>query len=159
MRFAFRSCCFGAMLVVAGSTSARAQKANDPVIGTWVYNAAKSKPAAGAEVLKSGTRMYEVVGGKLHSAGQSVRASGVDKYEFTGAYDGKDAPYTGSGGDRIAMTAINDRTVDATLKRGTAVLQKTRREVSADGKTLTMTTTRYDAAGKTTMSITVYDRK
>lgn len=149
-----------AVLLMPLASRAHAQQANDPVVGTWVLNVAKSTYATPADKPKSGTRMYEVIGGKLHSAGQTVRANGaVDRYEFTGAYDGKDAPYTGSTGDRITMTMVNARTVDATLKKGSTVVQKTRREVSTDGKSLTMTTTRYDAAGKGTTSTAVYDRK
>jgi hypothetical protein len=147
-------------LVLFATAPAAAQKANDPVIGHWVYNAAKSKYADPTKAPKSGERMYEVVGGKLHSAGSTVQADGTtQKYEFTGAYDGKDAPYTGMAGDRISMTSIDERTVDATLKKGGKAVQKTRRAVSKDGKSLTMTTTLTAADGKTTTNISVYDRK
>lgn len=149
-----------AALLLATTATAHAQKANDPVIGNWVLSVAKSKYASPADAPKSGTRMYEVVNGKLHSAGQSVRADGsVDKYEFTGAYDGKESPYMGSAGDHITMTSVNDRTINATLLNKGKVVQKTHREVSADGKTLTMTTTRYAADGKQSTSIAVYTRK
>lgn len=149
-----------AALLAFAAAPAAAQKSNDPVIGSWVYNAAKSKYADPAKAPKSGERMYEVVGGKLHSAGSTVQADGsTQKFEFTGAYDGKESPYTGTAGDKIIMTSINERTVEATLKKGGKVVQTTRREVSKDGKSLTMTTTMTGADGKTATNVSVYNRK
>ena len=147
-------------LLALSATTAAAQKANDRSIGTWTFNAGKSKYTAPSVAPKSGTRMYEVVGGKLHSTGQTVKPDGtVDKYEFTAAYDGKDAPYKGPAGDKISITQINDHAVEATLKKAGKVVQTTRREVSADGKTMTMTTKLTGADNKTTTNVAVYDKK
>jgi hypothetical protein len=159
MALSMRTLCLMALVATVPAVPAGAQQANDPVIGQWTLDVAKSKSSTPGTALTSGNRMYEVIGGKLHSKGETVRADGTkNPYEFTGAYDGKDAPYTGSGGDRISMAVVNARTVDATLKRDGKVVQRTRREVSADGKTLTMTTTVTGTDGKPVTNVSVYTR-
>lgn len=142
------------------TSTASAQAADDPAIGTWVLNVAKSKPANPASANIAGTRMYEVMNGKLHSKGSSTKADkSVDPYEYTAAYDGKTYPYKGANGDQIAMTSVDKWTIDASLTKGGKLVQKTRRTVSKDGKTMTMTSTAYGADGKASTGVAVYDRK
>ena len=68
--------------------------ADDPQMGTWKLNEAKSKFAPG--VPKNHTVVYETVGDNV-----KITADGTDKdgkathNEWTGKFDGKDYPVTG----------------------------------------------------------------
>jgi len=68
--------------------------ADDPQIGTWKLNEAKSKFAPG--VPKNHTVIFEAAGDKV-----KITVDGIDKdgnathNEWTGKFDGKDYPVTG----------------------------------------------------------------
>ena len=60
---------------------------------------------------------------------------------YTGNYDGKDYPITGSetGADTVSLKRIDARTTERTDKKGGKVVMTFTRKVSADGKVLTVT--------------------
>ena len=135
--------------------------AAEPHIGMWKLNEAMSKFSPGAT--KNTTVVYEIVG-----SGDNVKivVDGTDKdgkpihSEWTGKFDGKDYPVTGSAvEDARAYTKIDDRTVDFASKKGGKVNLTGRVVVSADGKTRTVTATATDSSGKKVQNTAAYDKQ
>ena len=135
--------------------------AAEPHIGMWKLNEAMSKFTPGAT--KNTTVVYEIVG-----SGDNVKiiVDGTDKdgkpihSEWTGKFDGKDYPVTGSAiEDTRAYTKIDDRTLDFTSKKGGKASVTGRVVIAPDGKRRTVTTTATDPSGKTMQSTAVYDKQ
>ena len=146
-------------LTAVAQTNAAVQ-ATDPVAGTWVLNGAKSKIVPGPAP-KRETRVYAVNGTQIALATTSVGAD--DKsvtVRSTYAYDGKDYPVTSSPDyDTQAVKRVDRSTVTAELKKAGKVVQTTRRTVSSDGKTLTLTFRGMNAKGQTVDDVRIYDKQ
>ena len=133
--------------------------ADDAFTGTWKFNEAKSKLAAGAP--KNNTVVYEAAGDSV-----KVTVDGTDKdgkpthNEWTGKFDGKDYPVTGDPtSDGRSNTKIDDHTLGFNVKKGGKVTTSGRIVVSADGKSRTVTTSGTDSKGKKVTSTAVYDKQ
>jgi len=144
-----------ALCVIAGAVSFAA---DNPHIGTWKLNEAKSKFPPGAA--KNNTVVYEVVGDQIKVTVDGVNANGKPTHsEWTGKFDGKDYPLTGdSDSDTRSYRKIDARTIELINKKDGKVVISGKVAVSADGKTRTVTLTSTDAAGKKTHSTAVYDK-
>jgi hypothetical protein len=134
----------------------------DVTAGTWKLNAAESKytPAAQARyetinIEAVGDNMdFKVILDGTDSAGQKVHA------EWTGKYDGKDYPVTGSPDiDSLAYTKRDDRHYDSTNKRSGKVRGTAKIVYSADGKTRTVTSSGTNSKGKKVSATAVYDKQ
>ena len=132
----------------------------DMTVGTWKLNAAKSKytPAAQAryETIKIeavGDNMKVILDG-TDSASKQVHA------EWTGKYDGKDYPVTGSPDiDSLAYTKRDNRHYDSTNKRDGKVSATAKIVYSADGKTRTVTSSGTNSKGEKVSATAVYDKQ
>jgi hypothetical protein len=144
----------GLMLFV-GLTMCAAQ---NPHLGTWKLNQAKSKFAAGSG--KNLTVSYEAVGDQIKATLDGLDAQGKPTHdEWTGKFDGKDYAVTGdSNSDMRSYKKINDRTMEAAAKKDGKVILTARIVVSADGKTRTVTVHSTDSSGKKIVSTAVYDK-
>ena len=133
--------------------------ADDPNMGTWKLNEAKSKIAAGAP--KNTSVVYEAAGDMVKITVDGVDAEGKPvHHEWTGKFDGKDYPVTGDpGSDARSYKKVGDRTLEFTAKKGDKVTISGRGVVSADGKTRTVTITGNDSKGKKYTSTAVYDKQ
>src|SRR6516165_551267 len=132
---------------------------DDPQMGTWKLNEAKSKFAPGAP--KNHTVVYEAAGDDI-----KVTVDGTDKdgkathNEWTGKFDGKDYPVTGDPtSDMRSYKKANDRTLEITVKKDGKITASGRVVVSADGKTRTVTISGTDADGKKFSNEAVYDKQ
>ena len=75
-------------------------------------------------------------------------------------WSAKDVPVVGSpNGDTAARTRVNATTTKLVNKKGGNILSTLTLVVSADGKTLTITTTGKDAKGQKIDSVAVYDKQ
>ena len=133
--------------------------ADDPQMGTWKLNEAKSKFAPG--VPKNHTVIYETAGDNV-----KITVDGTDKEgkpthsEWTGKFDGKDYPVTGdSTSDMRSYTKVSDRILKMAVKKDGKVTVTGRVIVSADGKSRTVTTSGTDAEGKKVKNKVVYDKQ
>ena len=133
--------------------------AQNPFIGTWKLNDAKSKFGPGAT--KNTTVTYEVSGDNI-----TVTVDGMDSADkpvhnvWTGKFDGKAYPLTGgSEGSTRSYRKIGMRTLAFTEKSGGKITTSGRIVVSADGKSRTVTATAIDASGKKNHSVAVYDKQ
>ncbi len=133
--------------------------ADDPHMGTWKLNEAKSKIAAGAP--KITTVVFEAAGDSVKVTVDGTNGDGTPLHsEWTGKFDGKDYPVTGdTNADTRSYKKVNDRTLASTNKKGDKVTVTGRSVVSADGKTRTLTLSGTDAKGKKYTSTAVYDKQ
>src|SRR5437016_13943585 len=85
--------------------------ADNPNMGTWKLNEAKSKFSPGAA--KNQTVVYEPAGDNVKVTVDGMDSAGQRLHnEWTGKFDGKDYPITGSPtGDMRSYKRVNDRTL------------------------------------------------
>jgi hypothetical protein len=133
--------------------------AQNPNMGTWKLNEAKSKAPAGAP--KNNTVVYESAGDNVKVTVDGVDAAGKPTHnEWTGKFDGKDYPLTGDPtADARSYKKVNDHTTDLANKKDGKVVLTGRIEVSADGKSRTVTVSGTDAKGKKVKYTSVYDKQ
>jgi glucose/arabinose dehydrogenase len=132
---------------------------DDPQMGTWKLNEAKSKFAPGAP--KNHTVVYGSTGDNV-----KVTVDGTDKdgkathNEWTGKFDGKDYAVTGDPtSDMRSYKKIGDRVVKITVKKDGKVTVTGRIVVSADGKSRIVTTGEAGAEGKSPKNRAIYDKQ
>ena len=149
----------GTLVAVAFASTAFAQMPKG-MAGTWKLNAAKSTFSPGPAP-KSMTIVYTPAGDALTIAVDVVPAAGdAQKWAMTAAYDSKDHPVTGNpDADTISMKRINETTGESTFKKGGKVMAVNTRVLSADGKTLTITTKGTTSDGKPRHDVAVYDKQ
>ena len=148
------------LIVALGFFAAAAVSfADDPQMGTWKLNEAKSKLAPGAP--KNHTVVYETAGDNV-----KITVDGTDKdgnsthNEWTGKFDGKDYPVTGDPtSDMRSYQKVGDRLLKMTIKKDGKVTVTGRIIVSADGKSRMVSTSEAGAKGKGSTNKTVYDKQ
>jgi hypothetical protein len=142
--------------LVAAAYTVQAQA--DATVGTWKLNLAKTKYNAG-QAPKSTTLVIEAAGQGVKLTSNTVLADGsARKISYTATYDGKDAAVTGTPDyDTISLKKTANGSEGSRKKAG-EVLQTFTRVVSADGKTMTVTSTGTNAAGKVD-NVQVYDKQ
>ncbi len=133
--------------------------ADDPNMGTWKLNEAKSKFGPGAT--KNHTVVYEAAGDSVKVTVDGVDGEGKPSHnEWTGKFNGRYYAVTGDPtSDMRSYRRINSRTLTLTAKKGGKVTLTGRIVVSANGKTRTVTTTGKDSKGKWVTNRGVYDKQ
>jgi hypothetical protein len=131
---------------------------NNPQVGTWKLNEAKSKFAGKT---RNHTVVYETAGDQTKVTVDGVDENGAAVHsEWTGKFDGKDYPVTGdANSDARSYRMVNKNTLTFTGKKGGKPTLTGRIVVSKDGKTRTVTTTSTDAQGKKVTNTAVYDKQ
>jgi hypothetical protein len=138
-----------------------AQVPNDPRIGTWKINLAKSKFNPGPAP-KAMTVRFEPFGNNgLRVTIDTVEPNGeVTKHQYTANYDGKDYPVAGDPGrDTVALKRIDLYTLEYTNKRGGKVINTYREVTARDGKSRTITQKGMSSRGIPVDNEIVYDRQ
>jgi hypothetical protein len=132
--------------------------ADDPMMGTWKLNEAKSKIAPGAP--KNKTVVYSAAGDQIKVTVDGTDAEGKSIHsEWTGKFDGKDYPVTGDAtADMRAYKKEGKDTLEMTNKKDGKAAATGKVVVSADGKTRTVTINFTDAKGAKMTSVAVYDK-
>lgn len=133
--------------------------ADEPQMGTWKLNEAKSKFSPGAP--KNTTVVYSAAGDSTKVTTDGTDAEGKPAHsEWTGKFDGKDYPVTrDSGTDTRSYKKVNDHTLSFANKKGDKITISGRIVVSADGKTRTVTISGTDSKGRKFSSTAVYDKQ
>ena len=148
----------GLTLILTLVAGALCFAADNPMIGTWKLNEAKSKIAPGAP--KNNTVTYAAVGDQVKVTVDGTDAQGKSIHsEWTGKMDGKDYPVTGdSTADMRSYKMEGKDTLQLTNKKDGKVTVTGSITVSADGKTRTVTITGTDDKGAKMTSTAVYDK-
>jgi hypothetical protein len=133
--------------------------AQNPFMGTWKLNDAKSKLPPGAA--KINKVVYETEGIDFKVTTDGVDGSGNPMHsEWTGKFDGKDYPVKDDPNqDSRSYTRKGIHELDFQVKKGTKVTTSGRIVASDDGKSRTVTTRGIDAQGKKYKSMAVYDQQ
>ena len=154
------SCSFLLLGALSCATIGPVGGTNDPLVGTWVLNPAKSKFNPGPAP-KNITVTYEAAAGGLHVKSVVVTQDGASATsEYTAAPDGKDYPITGVPQvETVSVRQIDALTSERIDKRGGQRVQSYTRQVYADGKTLVVTQKGTDATGSTVDNEMVFDKK
>ena len=151
---------FVTMTVLLCATASRLP-AQNPTLGTWKANIAKSKYNPGPAP-KSMTRTVASEGDKVKYTFEGVAADGSPiSYSFTVAYDGKDYPITGaapSGVDTVSGKQSGPGSLESTFKKSGQPVFISRVKVSADGKVTTITQTSAPGAGSINNTV-VYEKQ
>ena len=135
------------IVLLALSTVAYAQ---DPNIGSWRVDLAKSKYNPADLAPKSVTVKSSAVGKGLNVVVDVVDNTGKSlHYEYTVTYDGQDVPVKGDPNrDTTAMKRIDELTFEQTNKKGGKVTTVSRLAYAKDGKSRTQTTTGVNPQGQ-----------
>jgi hypothetical protein len=145
-------------LVTFIALAARAWAADDPMMGTWKLNEAKSKIAPGAP--KNHTVVYAAAGDQVKITVDGTDAQGKTIHsEWTGKFDGKDYPVTGdANADMRSYKKAGKDTLEMANKKGGKVTVTGEVLVSDDGKSRTVTISFTDDKGAKVKSTAVYDK-
>jgi hypothetical protein len=149
------------ILAVLYTTAPVSSQGAPPWIGTWEQEI--RPPASRFE-----TAPYTRVTTRLEPWGDGIRVvydmvhtrGGRSHMEWTGRFDGRDYPVQGV--DYVltnAYTRLDDRRYQVDIKVDGAHVATARAEVSADGRTLTVTTEERGPGGQTRPSTVVYRRR
>jgi hypothetical protein len=130
----------------------------NPQIGTWKLNEAKSKLEPGMG--KNTTVVYAEQNDKIKITVEGVDKDGKPRHGvWIGKFDGKAYPSKGNlAWNAAAYKVVNDRINDITTMKDGKVMWTGRVEVSADGKSRTVTVKGTNENGKKFSSKVVYDK-
>jgi hypothetical protein len=133
--------------------------AQNPNLGTWKLNEAKSKIPAG--VGKNTTVVYSTAGSDIKVATDGVNATGQPAHtEWTGKFDAKPYPVTGDPNvDYRAYKAKGERILLPANMKGNKTVSNGKIELAKDGKSRTLAMTYFAADGKKTHAKYVYDKQ
>ena len=131
----------------------------NPTLGTWKLNEAKSKIPAGSS--KNLTVTYTAAGDSIKGTIDGVDGQGKPTHtEWTGKFDGKDYPVTGdSTSDMRAIKQVDDHHYDLTVKKGGKVTMTGKAVIAADGKSRTVTVSGMDSMGMKIEGVSIYDKQ
>jgi len=134
--------------------------ADDPFVGTWKLNLAKSNISAAA-TFKGGTAKIESQQNGLKATTDIVSVQGETIHtEFAAKYDGQDYPVTGDPySNTISIQRTDANRVYTTWKKDGRVVAIAENVISTDGKTWTETIVTRDAQGLEVRIIAVYDKQ
>ncbi len=148
--------CVGLFAALTGAAFA----ATDPQVGTWKLNVAKSKFSPGPVPTIATTKIEAVGAGTKVVVDQTLADGALTHWEFTGNYDGKDSPVTGSPDtDMVARKLVNTNTVETITKKDGKVMTTQLSVVSTDGLTRTVTTKGVNAKGEKMNNVSVYEKQ
>jgi hypothetical protein len=149
------------MVSVLSGTLVGFVAAQDPIpgLGTWKLNVAKSKYSPGPAP-KSGTVTYTAAGQGVKAVVDGVSATDVKTHwEYTANFDGKPYAVTGyADGDMVVTKRVNATTIETAYTLKGKPTTTSTRVVSADGKTLTVTTVGTNAQGQKVNNVQVFEK-
>jgi hypothetical protein len=130
-----------------------------PGLGSWKLNPAKSKFSPGPAPA-SGTATFTAVGQGVKAVVDTVATTGAKiHWEYTADFDGKPHPVTGNpDGDMVVAKRVNATTVETTYTLKGKQTTVNTRVVSADGKTMTVTSTGTNAQGQKIDNMQVFEK-
>jgi hypothetical protein len=133
--------------------------AENPNMGTWKLNEAKSKFSPGAA--KNTTVVYAAAGDSVKVTVDGVDGQGKPIHnEWTGKFDGKDYPLVGdSNATTRAYKKVSDSKMELINKKDGKPTTTASIVVSADGKTRTVTIKGMDSKGNKVEETAVYDKQ
>ncbi len=147
-----------AMITLASAAVSVAQSPA-PGLGTWKLNVAKSKFSPGPAP-KSLSVTFSAAGQGVKGVIDGISGDGAKvHWEYTANFDGKPYPVTGNAnGDMVVAKRVDANTVETSYTLKGKPMTTNRRVVSADGKTLTVTTVGTNAQGQKVNDVQVFEK-
>ena len=147
----------GAALSLQAAQSAAPAK-DDPILGTWQLNVAKSNyypgpgPTSETRTYKRGPNGVEGTIERRFANGRSQRI------EYVAEYD-REYPVSGTEEyDHILLKRIDEHTAQAVLSHAGRVYGVTRRVIAPTGASMTITLNRESSTGPNVLNRAVYER-
>ena len=133
----------------------------DPFLGTWILNPKQSKYPGGACPKRMVIEMEPAGEGIRYRSDTTFNNGATAHAEYTAEYNGKQALVMGNRGMLwpVFLKRTDARTVVASYTKDLKVVASSRRAVSKDGRTMTITTVSKDASGKSVTTVGIYERK
>lgn len=132
--------------------------ADNPFIGTWKLDAAKSKFAPGTEI-KEMTLTFEAVGDQVKRVATGVMGDGESfKEDDTLAWDGKDHNVK-EPGMTVAVHKVGDHRLHVNVKHEGKLVNDLRVTMSGDGNTFTATEKGVDSKGRKLDNVDVFEKQ
>lgn len=148
----------GAFALMVGTIPSTFAQAQNPMVGNWKMNAAKS--TSSAPLAKKRDIAITQKGADITVAVDEVTADGTaNKWSFTTKGDGKPVPATGWAAIDTAVSMLNGRTGKTVYSKAGKNVMESNTDVSADGKTLVINGSRPGPDGKPVPFSTHYDRQ
>lgn len=151
-----------AALIISASTVLSSSAADsDPVMGVWLYKPAQSQYSDAAQALERAFAKYEPDGNSgIRFSSEIHRKDGsVIRRTWTANTDGTDHPVEGDEAfDAVAVRRINTRAFFFLYKKAGRIVSAQVRDVSADGRTMTLTQLGVNASGATTNNVVIFER-
>ena len=153
-----------ALLTISLAGTAAAQSKDDPSIGTWKLNVAKSKFTPGPPI-QGDTRSYEVnEAGWMFVTTETTQPDGTRTgVRFAAKFDGKAYPQIGRFAPTVTMITyepVDRRTLKYTQRDTSGKIVSTNtRTVSADGKTMIIDQRTTNASGQPVVNIELFERQ
>lgn len=146
-----------AVIALASSAQAQAPKGLE---GTWTLDPAKSSFSPGPAPKAMKVTYSSVAPNGVKIVVEVTPVTGASqKWEMTAQYDGKEYPVTGNpNADVVIAKKVDDSTGESTFKKGGVVTATNVRKLSADGKTLTVTSTGTTVDGKPRKDVQVFNK-
>jgi hypothetical protein len=151
---------FATLVVLVFAAAGSVWAENDPRIGAWKLNVAKSTATPGPPPA-SETRTYEAQGSDIMVTAEIVDAKGNHRSTNTNVTaDAKDRP-AGSANGRITISVklLGPGSYAGTSKKDGKVTSTNRAVISNGGKLFTFTTKGTNADGQAFASVLVYDKQ
>ena len=150
-----------AVALLACTSAGIGAQAADPFAGTWVLNIGKSSYPPGTCPKSMVIQMDTLENGIRYLSTTVYANDAVSHAQYEAKYDGKEVLVQGSRGLLlpVSLKRLDSNTVLATYKRGFKVEATSRRVVSNETRTMTITTSFSDKDGKLVTTIGVYDKK
>ena len=156
----WRAGLFAFVVLIFGCTVATAQQ--DPFVGTWKQNLAKSKYDPVSLAPKTGTTLHREAAGNnaYKNTTDGADAQGAPTHtEDTVKLDGNDYPVKGANWDTVSAKKLDANTVITVDKKGGTVVRMGRTIVSKDGKTCTSEYLGYNAKGVAFHTVIVWEKQ
>jgi hypothetical protein len=152
---------FALALLALCAASIGLRAADDPMLGSWKLNVAKSKFGAGPAIKEETNEVKPFGDNGIKLTAQITRADGTKVTEsYAGTFDGKQFSV---GGDPNVDTAYLKRIDDHTMERINMKAGKPtttmKYVVSKDGKTKTVTITGTTAKGEPINTVLVFEKQ
>ena len=147
-----------AFALTAGTVSTSRAQAQNPMVGNWTFNAAKS--TASGPLPKKRDLAITQKGDEVTVNVDEIAADGAAvKWQFTTRGDGKTVPVSGFPIADTATSTLTGRTGKTIYSKAGKPMMESNTEVSADGKVLVVKGTRTGSDGKPVAYSSHYDKK
>jgi hypothetical protein len=147
---------------IAGVVGATPSAQDEPRVGTWELNLAKSTFSPGPAPRQQ-TLTFRAAGPQWLALLQGTDASGrpinPDMNNLAITFDGRDHPTKTENYDTTAWKRINATTYEVIRKKAGKIVLTSVNVISADGRTMTITTKGVNADGQSVHNVRVYDKR